>query len=628
VSGKRRRSRSNALRERIRRSLVRAQAFHRVRAVLDGVMVGAASAALAAVVGLPAPTPIGLVSFLAMCIAGWRAWSLRRTADVIEREFPAFDNLLVTAEEMLRGRHVHPVIANELFAQAAARCDRVQAIRYRPLFTRAMVAGATAAAAALVVMRATHNLPQNPGGGSAAPPGAVATAAVRAFVTPPPYSGRPSTTVDNPVQLSVLEGSRVRVDVNGNSQVNQVATVSQVLLLKVADRERLLNLQVQPDTPPRVTIERPGRDLVFGEPRGSVPISIAAHDDFRVASMTLRYTRISGSGETFTFQEGDVPVEMTVGDGRGAQRARSTIVLDQLKLEDGDTVVYRAFARDDKPGADPAMSESFLIEIGKRAEAAAGGFAVPEDRDRQGLSQQMLIVKTERLHAQRGKLMPDALLEQSRLLAVEQRMVRAEFLFMTGGEVVDEVEEAEEAHELATGRFENQGQVELLNAIREMSRAEARLNAADTTQALVFERAALAALQRAFDRRRYFLRTLPERARIDPTRRLSGDLTSARSSTRSAIKRPAGPRAEAIRQIMVDLASAAGVGATIDARLAARVLTIDPASPLLDKGAEAALAHLGSLLRSELAVPGEARVSRDPLAGALAEQLSRRGGSR
>ena len=62
---------------------------------------------------------------------------------------------------------------------------------------------------------------------------------------------------------------------------------------------------------------------------------------------------------------------------------------------------------------------------------------------------------------------------------------------------------------------ENQSQVDLLAAIREMSRAEARLNDGDTGQALVFERAALKALQRAFDRRRYLLRTLPERTRID-----------------------------------------------------------------------------------------------------------------
>ncbi len=59
-------------------------------------------------------------------------------------------------------------------------------------------------------------------------------------------------------------------------------------------------------------------------------------------------------------------------------------------------------------------------------------------------------------------------------------MVKAEFVFMTGGEVEDEVAEAEAGHELAEGRGENQSQVDLLAAIREMSRAEARLNAGDT----------------------------------------------------------------------------------------------------------------------------------------------------
>ena len=618
--------------DRIRRSLSRARAFYRIGAALDGAVAGSAAAAVVAITEFRDAIAMacGVAVFLLVGGIGWRAWSLRLTAETVERRFPSLNNLLVTAEEALRGRKVHPIVASELFAQTRARLDEIDFVPRRSLFVRALFTGLIAVAAWLVVDSGPTNVSRD--AGAVVSPGARSTAAgdiaVRAFVTPPAYSGREPQTVDNPVQLSVLEGSRVRVDVNGNSQVDMIARASQVVLLKVPEGERLLNLQVQPDMPPRVTIQRPGRDLVFGEPRGTVPVTITAHDDIRVASMTLRYTRISGSGETFTFQEGDVPITMAAGDNQREGNGSGTIVLDQLTLEDGDTVVYRAFARDDNPGADPAMSESFLIEIGKRAEAAAGGFAVPDDRDRQGLSQQMLIVKTERLHGQRDTLTPDVALEQSRLLAVEQRMVRAEFLFMTGGEVVDEVEEAEHAHEVASGRFENQGQVELLNAIREMSRAEARLNTGDTTQALVFERAALAALQRAFDRRRYFLRTLPERARIDLTRRLSGDRSAAHSSTRGAVARPADPRAEAIRQVMVDLAAAAATGRAIDARLAARVLTIDPESPLLEQGAQAALVRLSSLLRAELAAPADSKVSRDPLAGALTQQLSRRGVSR
>ena len=50
----------------------------------------------------------------------------------------------------------------------------------------------------------------------------------------------------------------------------------------------------------------------------------------------------------------------------------------------------------------------------------------------------------------------------------------------------------------------------MLRAINFMSRAEAELNAGRAVEALVLEREALKALERAFDRRRYFLRTLPE----------------------------------------------------------------------------------------------------------------------
>ena len=78
-------------------------------------------------------------------------------------------------------------------------------------------------------------------------------------------------------------------------------------------------------------------------------------------------------------------------------------------------------------------------------------------------------------------------------------MVRAEVVFLSGGEVQDEVEEAEQSHELQEGRLENAGRAEMLKAINEMSRAEVLLNGGDTARALDSERAALASLQRAFD---------------------------------------------------------------------------------------------------------------------------------
>jgi hypothetical protein len=398
---------------------------------------------------------------------------------------------------------------------------------------------------------------------------------------------------------------------------------------------------VSPDQRPTVAIERPGRDLLFASADALVPVRIRAQDDLRLTSVTLHYTKVSGSGELFAFEEGDIPISTIAGSTETSRNGEATIALKQLQLEDGDTLVYRAVARDHKPGADPGVSETFLIEIGNRAEASSSGFALPEDRDRQGLSQQMLIIKTERLHADRAKLDANAVVEQSRLLAVEQRRVRAEFLFMTGGEVVDEVEEAEQSHELAQGRLENRGQIELLTAIREMFRAEARLNAADTKEALVFERAALAALQRAFDRRRYFLRTLPERTRIDPARRLSGDISTARSSTRSAARAEEDASVTALRRALVDLSTAVETRAGLEPQLAAQVAALDPQSSVLQQtalqlstantteerlaAARAAQLEVSALLLQRLPAAGRLNVPRDPVLGTLAEQLSKRG---
>src|SRR5262249_46179740 len=145
-------------------------------------------------------------------------------------------------------------------------------------------------------------------------------------------------------------------------------------------------------------------------------------------------------------------------------------------------------------------------------------------------SQQMLIVKTDRLARQRATMSPgppDQFAEASMNLAVEQRMIRAEFVFMLGGEIEDEEVEAERSVELQAGRLANRGQRDLRAATIAMSQAEKLLTAANPTEALAAERDAVAALQRAFARDRYILRASPSRADVDPRRRLTGSLSEA-----------------------------------------------------------------------------------------------------
>ena len=85
---------------------------------------------------------------------------------------------------------------------------------------------------------------------------------------------------------------------------------------------------------------------------------------------------------------------------------RAARSLAELNLKDGDMLVYRAVASDARPGGGTASSDAFFIEISKLGVAAGDAFTLPEEETRYALSQQMLIIKTERLHAARGTLSP------------------------------------------------------------------------------------------------------------------------------------------------------------------------------------------------------------------------------
>jgi hypothetical protein len=338
---------------------------------------------------------------------------------------------------------------------------------------------------------------------------------------------------------------------------------------------RLVDVVVEPDRAPRVRVMEPGRDLAFAKPTADVPIVVEAEDAERLEGLRVTYVRASGSGESFAFEEGQLPVAIE-RDGPHRWHGRARLSLPSLELDDGDSVIYRASVRDSNPAGEWVSSEAFTVDIGRRLEFAGAGFAVPDDDRRYAISQQMVILKTERLHATRPTMARDQLAEATRLLAMEQRMVRSEVVFLSGGEIEDEVAEAEQSSELQEGRLENAGRAEMLRAINEMSKAEARLIAGDTAGALGFERAALAALQRAFDRRRYFLRTLGERSRIDGTRRLTGSREQARSWTRGIETDPHDP-GSTVRALIGELAALSESGASPSPSLVARLAAADSA---------------------------------------------------
>lgn len=572
-------------------------------ALLVAMVVGLALTRVTA----PATSAIAAI-IAALVVAGggiaWRrgAWTADAVARLTEGRVPGLDNLLVTAVSAETMAALSPAIRDEVRRQADVRL-----MAYRPdtLVAVGPAVGALVAMLALAGASALmwpaftrHTLAGDARAAVAPVDGGFA---VEVTVTSPAYLRAAARTWQDPSEVVVPAGGTLRLVVRAAlaSAVIQDATGAAVALtpetaagtfartwlptasttIAVLGRDqhgatvasRLLPVTVAPDRRPTVRVAQPGRDLRLPSADTPIDLRVEADDDHGITALELRYVRIAGSGESFTFGEGRVPLTDLTRTGSGVQ-ARLSWALRPLALEPGESLVYRVVARDDAPGQPAGESESYTIDIGKAYETTGAGAAVAEEDRRYAISQQMVIVHTERALAERGAANDDAWLARTQGIAAEQRMVRAEVVFLGGGEVEDEVEEASRGDELQEGRLENRGRAEMLRAMGEMSRAEARLIAGDARGALVFERQALAALLKAFDRRRYFLRTVPERARIDVSRRLSGDRRTARPADRLAIEREDPVAAE--RALLLALA-AAGSGDGV-AALAARVAALVP----------------------------------------------------
>ena len=415
--------------------------------------------------------------------------------------------------------------------------------------------------------------------------------AIEFTVTPPAYTRRAPQRIKNPERLSVLEGSRIGIAVSSNAATVALATLDSSRFLSdaglgnfsgmvvanangfitveprgasgQAGNRRLVGLTVIPDSAPHVRLLAPGKDLLVPDGKRTIEIRGEATDDIRLTSVKLRYTIVSGSGERFEFKEGTVPV---VIDSSRATKWSATAKwnLESLGLESGDMVVYRAVAGDARPGLVPTAIESdaYIIEISAPGGVAAAGLAVDPEQERYALSQQMVILKTERLIKKKGSTEKQAYADEAAEIGAEQRRVRAAFLFMLGGEMgadpaadtsmtdIDETDEANREDDLVAGREAMGGRVAVLSAIRWMSRAGRALTDVDVTTALTHERAALKQLELAFSRTRIILRALSERERLDSTRRLTGDFENAVNARRAAAVPTRDARAVELRSVL------------------------------------------------------------------------------
>src|SRR5690606_35785222 len=78
----------------------------------------------------------------------------------------------------------------------------------------------------------------------------------------------------------------------------------------------VVQLAMTPDRAPELRIHEPGRDLMLANAGREIPIRITARDDFGLTNLTLAYTKVSGSGESFEFVEGALPLSISRASSR------------------------------------------------------------------------------------------------------------------------------------------------------------------------------------------------------------------------------------------------------------------------------------------------------------------------
>jgi len=669
-----------------------------IRAVGGGVAAGLAVAAIVVLVGWPhSPAGAALLGGTLAVAGGALSVAFRRTRDesaalFVERRAPESRNVILTAHELTaRGDATGyiPALVVRRAAELASTLDP------RVLVPTRQVAVAFAATLALWLFAVTRaGTPVTGGGGGPLGDSQGAEPSVDGVdvvIVPPGYTSRSPQTLRDPARIEALAGSQLRLVVRARATSLAVETLDRhdtlrssttefvTTLTAEADgyvaleprrgsasgRRRLIGVTVIPDAPPRVRIATPGHDLRLPDGKRTLDIAIEAGDDIGLTSLRLHYTKVSGSGERFTFAEGEVPIRVSRATPL-AWTARATWKLDSLELGPGDLVVYRAIAADARPGREPVESDAFIAEVVAPGGVAAPGFATDPEQDRYAVSQQMVILKTERLLARRASMSAEAYANEAQELAAEQRKVRAEFVFMLGGELADapdasasltelnEEAEAEGEADILAGRNANAGHIALLRAIRAMSLAAASLTTAGVDAALPHERTALTNLESAFSHSRILLRALTTRERLDLTRRLTGTLTDAARDLNPIPVPEANESIDALRAALADVVSLAAVRSPSReeaARLAIlgeRVLRVNASSrplqeiarqlsdasaalgrgrtdavrPMLDSAATA----LGSVLRAGL--PAAPRKDTDPalarMRGALRDALSGR----
>lgn len=485
-----------------------------------------------------------------------------------------------------------------------------------------------------------------------------------AVVTPPAYTGRRAATVEEPASLAGIAGSEVVVrgrgaatriraslgdssvaaGTDGSRWEVRFRMPASARALRLADgvAERVVTIEPFPDSLPVATLKSPARDTVFREPSGSIALAADITDDIGIAEARFDYIITSGEMEAFTFKTGSAG--RTVLNGARAGTLTTTLQLATLGLKAGDIVHLRAVATDGNTATGPGRgaSETRTIRIARLGEYDSVAIeALPSILgDTAALSQRMLIMLAEALERRRPRLARDTVVAESRDIARDQARLRrrvADIVFMrvsgetpgeesegdanrptTPEEVLAAAESVANRDANATLDFsEDESPVvavnrPLLEAYNAMWEAGRWLEIGEPDDALPHMRAALAAIQRARQAERLYLRGRPATQVVDVRdARLKGERGDAGSSLRV----PATALGAEKSRLASRLARAASIaraepGAAADSLLLLRLAALERYPSFA-----AAMGAAASKMRAGADASAELRRARDALLG-------------
>ncbi len=591
-------------------------------------------------------------------VGAW--WARRRVtqspesvAQTIEAGVPASRNLLRTAIELdgVDAPRTSENVAVIVRARSDALASSINGESIVPSTVAqkrvGIAAGVWAVCVVLTLVAGSGSVARSARRAVAVATNSASISRIDVAIAPPAYTRQEASAVRDPQRVDALEGSRLtfrvaasadslRVESAGGARTlarptsgdfTWVDTISDdgfVALTPFTAKpgtRRIVALTMQRDGAPVVRISAPGKDLIVPDADRTLDVRIDANDDVGLNTLQLHYTKVSGSGERFEFTEGTIPVQVA-RDQRTHWTARAALALKPLLVEPGDLVVYRARATDARPGRAPIESDAYIAQLAEASGVAGFGFAMDPDEDRYAVSQQMVIQRTERLIAAQRALALDTVKERASQIAVEQRRVRAEFVFMTGGEFeagvvegeeggteLDESAEADAEQDLAAGRMVNKGRQALLTAIRAMSRASLALTEQRLPDALRYEKVALTNLQEAFARQRFLMRALTQHEALDPARRHSGAFDSLAHAPVSIPVADRDAQRDALRAVLASLVAPGATSSEQNTELAMRVLQVSASRPDAQR--------IAQWLTAAAAKPAVSRAMRDSAATAL-----------